>query len=71
VRELLGAVDPQGLVPAGDTDATVEAITRALDRPPAVRDELSRRARAAMKQLVDRDRSMAQMEELARKVSSR
>jgi glycosyltransferase involved in cell wall biosynthesis len=70
VRELLGAVDPDGLVPAGDVDATARAIERALDRPAGARAELSRRARAAMEELVDRDRAMAQMEELARRVSS-
>jgi len=70
VRELLGGVDPEGLVPAGDVEATAQAISRALNRPAAVREELSRRARAAMEELVDRDRAMAQMEELARRVSS-
>jgi len=71
VRELLGGVDPEGLVPAGDVGATAKAIERALNRPSAERDELSRRARAAMEELVDRDRAMAQMEDLAQKVLSR
>jgi glycosyltransferase involved in cell wall biosynthesis len=64
VREWLGDLDPQALVPVDDVDATAAAIARALGRDAAQRAELGRRARAIVELSADQAASLGRVETL-------
>lgn len=66
LREWLGALTPDLLVPIGDVDRTVTAISTVLDMPAGERASLSARLRAFAAERGDHDRNMAAMEEIYR-----
>ena len=66
LREWLGEVTPQFLVPVGDVAATARALREALDLDPAERAALSARLRAIAAEHGDHDRSMRNVEAMYR-----
>jgi glycosyltransferase involved in cell wall biosynthesis len=70
VREWLEDLDPAGLVPVDDVDATAAALARALSRDRRSEEELGRRGRAAIVERADRTRSMEAMERLYLELAS-
>jgi glycosyltransferase involved in cell wall biosynthesis len=64
VREWLGELDPDSLVPVGDVEATASALARALGRSAAEREELGRRARAIVRERADQETSLGNVERL-------
>lgn len=71
VREWLAGLDPGALVPVGDAAATARAIERALARPPAEREELARRGRAAVEEMADEQRALLEMERIHLELAQR
>jgi L-malate glycosyltransferase len=64
VREWLGDLDPEALVPIDDVPATAAALVRALNRDPAERERLGRAARAIAEQRADQAKSLGRVESL-------
>ena len=70
VRELIGRIDPDALVPVDDGPRTAAAIARSLELGPAERGALAAKARAVVAELADQDRNLARVEELYRGLAS-
>lgn len=68
VREMLGEVDPEGLVPVGDAEAVARAIRRALDRPAAEREAIGQRERAVVQERADRRAALVEFEAIHRRL---
>lgn len=66
VREWLGGLDPETLVPVDDPVATGRAIARQLDRDAASRLALGEGSRHLVRERADRERSMLEVEALYR-----
>jgi glycosyltransferase involved in cell wall biosynthesis len=64
LREWLGEVTPDLIVPVGDPEATAAAIQRALDMAPASREALAGHLRAIAWAEGDHDRNMERVESL-------
>jgi L-malate glycosyltransferase len=64
VREWLVDVAPDLLVPIDDPAATAAALARALDRDPAEKAELARRARSVVEERADEAKCLAHVEDL-------
>ena len=71
VREWIADLDPTALVPVGDADATTTAIAYLLDRDPAQKDDLARRARVDVEERADERANMERMELLYRELAAR
>ena len=71
VREWLGELDPDALVPPDDPRATARAILRELERAPAERQALGERGRAAVEARASEQRNMDEMESLYRGLARR
>jgi glycosyltransferase involved in cell wall biosynthesis len=69
VREMLGGVDPDGLVPVGDAGAVARAIRRALRRTATEREEIGRLERAAVQQRADRRAALEALEAIHRRLA--
>lgn len=63
-REWLAVLDPDALVPVGDSGATAQALLRALARSRAERDALGARARAMVEAHGDAQDALAEMERI-------
>ena len=70
VREWLGGLDPEALVPIADADATARAIRRALAQDGAERTARATAGRAAVVALASRTVNMARMETLYRQLAA-
>jgi glycosyltransferase involved in cell wall biosynthesis len=70
VREWLGDLDPDALVPVGDAAATAAAIEAVLARTPADRAARAERGRAAVVERADYVRSMTRMQTLYRDLAA-
>ena len=66
VREVMGRLDPEALVPAEDPVAAAAAITRVLSLTSADRRVIAERGEALVAELADRDRNLSRVEELYR-----
>lgn len=64
VREWLGELDPDSLVPVDDEKATAEALARALARSAAERAEVGRRGREIVRARADQKASLGNVERL-------
>jgi glycosyltransferase involved in cell wall biosynthesis len=64
VREWLGDLDPDGLVPVDDGAAIVRALKAALARSPEARQALAVATRARVEERADHGRNMRRMERL-------
>jgi len=62
VREWLGGLDPQALVPVGDVDATATALRRALDVSGAQAARIAADGRALVAATADHDANMRRVE---------
>ena len=65
-REWLAELDPEALVPVGDSEATARAILTILARPDAERTEKARLARSAVEERADQRATIAEIERLYR-----
>ena len=64
VREWLGDLDPESLVPVDDAAATAAALARALTRSTAERAEIGGRGRAIVRERADQAASLGAVEQL-------
>jgi glycosyltransferase involved in cell wall biosynthesis len=64
VREWLGDLDPESLVPVDDPAATAAALARALSRSAPDRAEIGRRGRAIIRERADQALSLGAVEHL-------
>jgi glycosyltransferase involved in cell wall biosynthesis len=64
VREWLGDLDPESLVPVDDAAATAAALARALSRSAPDRAEIGRRGRAIIRERADQAASLGAVEQL-------
>ncbi len=69
VRDWLGEVEPELLVPVGDVGATREALQRVLDMPEAERTTLAHRLRQVVAERASRQRNMEMVEAWYRQVA--
>jgi L-malate glycosyltransferase len=69
VREWLGELYPESLVPVGDPVATEQAIRNVLARSGAELDERARLGRSMVVERADRERNMATMEAFYRELA--
>jgi glycosyltransferase involved in cell wall biosynthesis len=70
VREWLGELDPEALVPVGDAQATATAVEALLRRTAADRAARAERGRAAVIERADYARSMTRMQTLYRELAA-
>jgi len=68
VREWLGDLDPEVLVPVDDSHATARALSLVLARSPDRRAEVAGRGRALVERRANHEASMAHVETLYRKL---
>jgi glycosyltransferase involved in cell wall biosynthesis len=66
VREVMGRLDPQALVPADDPVATAAAVARILALAPAAREAAAEHGEALAAELADRERNLSRVEQLYR-----
>ena len=64
VREWLGDLDPESIVPVDNSGATAVALERALARTPAERADIGRRGRAIVRERADQAVSLSAVEQL-------
>jgi glycosyltransferase involved in cell wall biosynthesis len=70
VREWLGELDAEAMVPVDDVPATAEAILRVLTRDPDAWADHARQGRAAVAERADQLRSMGAMEAFYRELAA-
>jgi glycosyltransferase involved in cell wall biosynthesis len=71
VREWLGELDPDSLVPVDDPGATAEAVSRIAARSPTEEEVRARRGRAIVEERAGQDANMSAVEAIYRRLAGR
>ena len=71
IREWMGDLDPESLVPVDDAEATTTAMARILALAPAERASLADRGRAIVEQRAGQDVHMTRVEGMYREMAAR
>jgi glycosyltransferase involved in cell wall biosynthesis len=71
LREWLADIDPDALVPPGDSERVAEAIRMHLERDPAATALIAERARMRVTERADQDQSLGRVERQYRALAER